>query len=272
MAVVSIALASAVAGWIYLTLRWASLWDCGPEIPAYQVVNHDDDSLRVLMIGDSWAGMHDECGGDSLMKRRLEHISGRPTWFQSHGRGGAKSKDVYRFMSESSTTSEEKASGYCMQPFLQMGLDYCVVMVGINDAASCLGAEYYCENYRRIISLLLKMYIRPVVVEMPSVDIVGLYSEKPLRYRVSDWMKAMMTHCRMYDVVPYSESLIFHIAECGWQDSVVVVRKEQWNTLGVKDKRGLYLPDGIHMNRKGYALLDSCLAEAICEDFRNRRH
>ena len=229
-----------------------------------------DDTLRVLMIGDSWAGIHNEGNYDSLLAKHLQMQANTPAKFQSHGRGGAKSKDVYRLMVMSAVTESERKSGYCTQPLLQKGADYCVIIAGINDAVANLGVDYYCRNYYLILKMLRSMAMCPVVVEIPYVDIVDSHSAKPLRHKLSDWLKAKLTRSQLYDVVPYSKALLDSIHSWGWKDSVLVLRKEQWNPEGVNDRRGLYQCDGVHLNSRGYSLLDSSLAVVIAADWKKR--
>lgn len=259
-------------GWWLLEWRWEDILSPARAVGGYEVARHDDDTLRVVMIGDSWAGMHSETLCDTLLQGWLARLTGASVRVESNGRGGAKSKEVYGLMFRATAPAEEQRLGRCTQQQLQRGADYCIVMAGINDAAACLGTRYYCENYRLIIDFLLAAGIRPVVVEMPRVDIAGLYGGKPLKDRAVDWLRSAMTDCRMYDVAPYGQRLLAMLDEQGLADSVVLVRKEQWNADGVADQRGLYLPDGIHLNARGYGVLDSCLATAIADDLRKLKN
>lgn len=254
-------------GWWMLNERWEYILSSASPQESYAVAKPADDTLRVLMIGDSWAGMHHENNCDTELQGMLEAKTGSPVVAESRGRGGAKSKEVYHLMFNDATPSADRQKGYCLQPMLQQGAHYCIVMAGINDAAACLGTRYYCENYKLIIDFLLDAGMTPVVVEMPFVNIEGLYGGKPLKDKAMDWLRSVMTGCSMYDVTVYSRYLISLIGDSGLADSVLLVRKEQWNPLGVNDVQHLYLDDGIHLNAKGYELLDSCLAEAIAADW-----
>ena len=226
----------------------------------------DTAALRVVMIGDSWAGLHAELGYDTLMTHLLTESMQEPVHFVSKGRGGAKSKDVYRFMFSSLCTPDEMAAGYCTQPLIESAPHYCIVMAGINDAAACLGSHYYIENYRLIIAWLLENGIKPVVVEMPDVNIRGLYGGKPLNDYLVDCLRSWLTHCTMYSVTEYSEALRSMLVAQGLMGHVVYIPKDAWNADGYQDPRNLYLSDEIHLNAKGYHLLDSCIASYIAQD------
>jgi hypothetical protein len=55
------------------------------------------------------------------------------------------------------------------------------------------------------------------------------------------------------------------------QSSIIYISADSWNAAGYQDKRGLYLSDEIHLNAKGYAVLDSCIASEILKDIREKQ-
>ena len=54
--------------------------------------------------------------------------------------------------------------------------------------------------------------------------------------------------------------------EQGWNDQVITISHKDWNVDGFKDKRGLYDGGLMHLNAKGYLVLDICIAKKIIED------
>ncbi len=248
--------------------KWGLQWkwrDLLSPAERVAVIGHSpshqkDTALNVVMIGDSWAGMHHETGCDSVMKRLLEEMMCRPVDFVSKGRGGARSKDVYRLMFKSQCSPGELADGYCTDSLLAERPDYCIVMAGINDASANIGTDYYLANYRLILSWLLENGVRPVVVEMPDVNIRQLYGDKPLYDKMVDRIRAWLTHSPMYSVMEYSEALKSMLVRDSLMEKVVFVPVSEWNPKGCDDPRGLYLSDQIHLNERGYHLLDSCIA------------
>lgn len=84
----SVILLVVVYGTLYY--RWRHLWAFEEINQPYQVQSHHDDTLRVVMIGDSWAGMHDEAGLDSFLQRQLNGLTDSPVIVKSRGRGGEK--------------------------------------------------------------------------------------------------------------------------------------------------------------------------------------
>ena len=100
------------------------------ELPFYHVDPHpNDDTLRVAVIGDSWAELHTMFNCDTLFQQYGGRLTTKPIKCMTRGKLGAKSKDVYYNMFRRRTQEDS----ICIQPLLEEHPDYCVVMVGIND-------------------------------------------------------------------------------------------------------------------------------------------
>ena len=249
---------------LVLEYRWCDLLAPSERLTAEMPAATDRDSCcRVIMIGDSWAGLHDTIGSDSLMEQLLADAMRCRVSFVSKGRGGAKSSEVYRLMFEKHCLEDELQNDYGTQNLIEELPDYCIVMAGINDAAANMGVDYYQTNYRLIIDWLLENGIKPVVVEMPYVNIKHLHRDKPIYDKIVDHVRAWLTHCKSYSNPEYSEALKEMLETDSLMENVVFVGKENWNADGCKDSRGLYLDDQIHLNAKGYYLLDSCIAVTL---------
>ena len=54
----------------------------------YSVMYHEDDTIRVAMIGDSWAALHLSNKMDSFLQCRLSNQIGIPIKMTSKGKGG----------------------------------------------------------------------------------------------------------------------------------------------------------------------------------------
>lgn len=249
---------------LYGTLyyRWRHLWALEEIHQPYQVQSHHDDTLRVVMIGDSWAGMHDEAGLDSFLQRQLNGLTDSPVIVKSRGRGGEKTRGIYNLMFE--------YGKYGTRPILSEGPDYCIVMAGINDAASNRGVRQYLYHYKLILDYLLSHNIRPVIVEIPDVNIWALYSQKPIKDLLGDYLKSVMTGCDMYNYHEYREALLSMINEEDMMNEIVLIPMKEWNEKGEAINQCLFLEDQIHLNRRGYELLDSCIAFKIIEDYKSR--
>lgn len=245
-----------------LYYRWCHLWKLEEVNQPYQVQSHHDDTLRVVMIGDSWSAMHYEAGMDSIFQAQLNGMTDCPVIVKSRGRGGEKSRGIYNLMFE--------YGEYGTRSVLSEGPDYCIVLAGINDAAANRGVLQYLYHYKLILKFLLSNNIRPVVVEIPDVNIWDLYSPKPIKDFLGDYLKSMMTGCDMYNYHEYREALLSMLIEENMMKEIVLIPMKEWNGNEENINKSLFLKDQIHLNRKGYELLDSCIAKKIYEDYKSR--
>jgi hypothetical protein len=55
----------------------------------------------------------------------------------------------------------------------------------------------------------------------------------------------------------------------GENDKVVYVSMNDWNDASPDIDQNLFMSDQIHLNRRGYEKLDSCIAIAIAKDLEN---
>lgn len=248
-------------GYFYLFFRWKHLWTLEKPQKVYCVKNQQNDTLRVVMIGDSWAGMHRAF--DNYLQRQLTKSVGCPVSFESKGKGGEKTKGIYQLLFEDSS--------YGTQTLISSGADYCVISAGINDAAANLGTEQYCHYYIQILEFLLNNQIKPVILEFPNVNIRAIYKDKPIKDLCLDFLKSVMTHSGMYDYSDYREALKSTLYEKHLTDHVIYVSAQEWNGTSDEINVNIFLEDQIHLNQKGYELLDSCIAQKIAKDYNNRR-
>ena len=247
-----------VAVYVYYYYRWQHLWEIEPTHASYPIREAGKDTLRVVMIGDSWAALHSDMQMDSFLQKRLQEHSSKPVVVKSQGHGGEKSKGIYQLMFQS--------EGYGTKPLLQSGAHYCILSAGINDAAANLGTKQYCAHYLKIQNFLLEHGIRPVVFEIPDVDIKGLYSQKNKKDLLADYVKSVMTHCDRYDFSNYRKALSSMLDEMNVRDKVLYIPLKEWYGDSAEMNRALFMQDGIHLNRAGYEKLDVGIATAILRD------
>ena len=247
----------------YYQYRWNHLWVFENERKLYPVAYHNDDTLRIAMIGDSWAAMrsHDI---DNALQSKLNNQTRLPVKMVSKGKGGEKSRGIYQLLFEKNNKNGTKA-------IIASGLDYCIVSAGINDAAANLGPRLYCHHMRLIIDFLLSNNIRPILIEIPDVNIGHVYINKPLKDLASDYIRSLMSHCKMYQIKEYRDSLKSMIVNKQLMDSVIYIRMNEWNGNYPNINKKLFLSDQMHLNDNGYELLDSCIANAIVVDLKSRR-
>ena len=234
------------------------MWTPANHVPHYVIPDMKSDTLRVLMIGDSWAEMHSLANMDIFLQHQLENMLCRPVIVTSTGIGGEKSKRIYQNMYENGDFGTKK--------FLMSGVDYCIISAGINDAAANLGTKQFCTNYRMILDFLLSNGIRPVILEIPDVDLWAVYGGKPKKDLFVDYLRSFMTHSGMYNYSEYREALLEMLQKENLMCRVVYVRMSGWNGEQTTIDKSLFMKDGIHLNRLGYEKLDSCIALSIETD------
>ena len=244
--------------YIYYYYRWKHLWEMDARMPSYEIKCQADDTLRVVMIGDSWACMHHENGMDDYLCARLQEKVSRPVFVVSKGKGGEKSRGIYQLMFST--------GAYGTKLLLASKPDYCIVSAGINDAVANLGTRQFCYYYHHIIEFLLANRIRPVVVEIPDVNIWHLYGGKPFKDLAVDFVRSTMTRCKMYQFQKYREALYQMLVDEHLMENVIYVPMIDWNDGSPNIDEHLFLDDQIHLNCHGYEKIDSCIALAIAKD------
>lgn len=242
---------------LFYYYRWKPLWSYEEPRTFYSISHHHDDTLRIVMIGDSWVGMRTNTL-NNLFQKRLSAISGRPVILKSKGKGGEKSRGIYQLMFED--------DGLGTKPLLESGADYCIVFAGINDAAANLGKKQYVYHMRLIIDFLLKNGVRPVLIEIPNVNIWNVYGEKPIEDLVVDYTRSLMARCGMYHFPEYREALRLMLEDSQILGPVIFVSMNCWNGVDYDLNKKLFLDDQIHLNQQGYLKLDSCIMNAIIRD------
>lgn len=242
---------------LYYYFHWKPLWAFEKPRKFYPIIHHQDDTLRIVMIGDSWVGMRTD-NQNIRFQNLMSTISGRPVIFKSKGKGGEKSRGIYQLMFEK--------DGLGSKTLLESGADYCVVFAGINDAAANLGKKQYLYHMRLIIDFLLKNGTRPILIEIPDVNIWNVYGEKPIRDLVVDFARSLMTRCGMYHFPEYRQALRLMLKDSQLLDSVIFVPMNGWNGENSDLNMQLFLEDQIHLNHQGYLKLDSCIMNAIIQD------
>lgn len=248
----------------YYFSRWKWLWTVANPMPHYSIPHFQDDVLRVLMIGDSWAGIHSELQMDTFLRSKLEQKVLRPVSVVSKGKGGEKSKGIYQLLFQT--------DGYGIRNLFLAGADYCIISAGINDAVANLGTKQFCVHYRMILDFLLANSIRPVIIEIPDVDIWNIYGDKPRRDLLIDYVRSTMTCCGMYNYHEYREALRTMLMEEHLMERVIYVPMKDWNGDGAKLNPSLFMADKIHLNREGYEKLDACIATAIAHDLQKSQN
>ena len=218
-----------------------------------------DDAIKVVMIGDSWAAYHHAAGHDSLLALMIGKYSCRHITVNASGMVGAKTKRIYELMFDSISPAGTRS-------LLHQKPDYCIISAGINDAVAKIGAENYCYHYMLILKQLLANHIKPIVIDMPDVGYQSVYQRESYFSQFRHWLSCKLNDTDMWSFDDYRNSLAQSIKKSSYTQKIIYIDAKEWNPLGFQDPQNLYLEDNIHLNFKGYTLLDSCIAKHICMD------
>ena len=219
--------------------------------PPYRTIQHYDDTIRIAYIGDSWAFGHQfhQC----KIKEYLENELHRPVIVSSFGIGGHTSKEIYYALFELDN----------LKSFMEKGYNYCYLSAGINDTYKKMSTSYYQKSMDYIIQFLLFNHIHPIIQEIPDYNITKAYenqeAEKKLLRNISMLVNGTDLDCKQQ----FRDALDELIQEKGYQGKVSIVRYKSWNNRYKNDLKELYIKDQMHLNEKGYTVLDSVIAKKI---------
>ena len=241
------------------------------ELPYYHIgPRPNDDTLRVAVVGDSWAEYHASLECDTIFCRYARRLTSRPVKCFSRGHSGKISKEIYYEMFYDHTEEHTWDIDRCLQPLIEQHPDYCIIMAGINDMRIYRSADFYTGNYRLMLNLLIENGIRPVVLEIPSVDF-EYYNGSRKFYR--QWMYDVITLCTQIDDSSsqvYRDAMRRMLKETGLDEKVLFIPMSAWNSGGIEAHPELYLDDRLHLNLDGYHVLDSCMAYDVVKDAQKR--
>ena len=228
------------------------------EHQPYAIPQEHEDTLHIAFIGDSWAFMHRK--HDYQISQILRDSLHRPVKVHSHGICGQTSKEFY----------ENIFNDADLKQFLQeRKYEYCIISLGINDTYKKMSTIYYKKSMEFIIRFFLANNIHPIMLEIPDYDIRKAfekqsYSRKILRY-ISMYINDIPLDCRHL----FRKILNNMILDEVKTSKVSIIRYLSWNRNGKKDMETLYLSDGIHLNEKGYMILDSCVARTCIKLYKD---
>lgn len=220
-------------------------------------VKHASDTLRVIIIGDSWAAYHSEY--DSQLKSILENKTNKNVVVDSKGNVGAKTKAIYANMYKPFSSGGTK-------DLIDLSPEYAIISAGINDAVAKMGTKNYCHHYNLIIKNLLSAGIKPIIIDMPQVNYKAVYQKESIIQKIWHRFSSWLTNAPLWSFDTYRNELRKMTHQETSRNQIIYISSSEWNPKGYEDPRQLYLEDHIHLNEKGYFLLDSCIASHISSD------
>lgn len=219
-----------------------------------------DDTLRIIMIGDSWAAYH--YGYDSLLSNEIKKRHTKPVEVVSSGMVGAKTKTIYELMFDSISDCGTKE-------LIEQKPNYCIISAGINDAVAKMGGKYYSHHYVLLLKQLIANGIKPIIIEIPDVGYETVYKRESLLAKIRHRVSSIINQVNMWSFNEYRQALMAQINEHEFIDRIIFIPASSWNPNGVHEIPDIYQEDKIHLNSRGYHLLDSCIAKHILSDLYN---
>lgn len=226
--------------------------------PPYRTVQHHNDTIRIAYIGDSWAFGHQfhQCKIKELLENKLR----RPVIVSSYGIGGLTSKEIYHALFELDS----------LKNFIEKGYDYCFISAGINDTYKKMSTTYYQESMDYIIRFMLASHIHPIILEIPDYNILKVFERQTLNKilirRISMFVNKTDIDCKQQ----FRNALDKLVQKKRYQDKVSIVRYKSWNKRYENDLKNLYIEDQMHLNEKGYSVLDSVIVNEIIKHISNQ--
>lgn len=216
----------------------------------YAMPQNREDTLRIAYIGDSWAFMHRD--HNCLISDIIEDVIHCPVKVHSYGICGLTSRDFY----------ENIFNNADLKHFLQKRrYEYCFISLGINDTYKKMSTAYYQQSMDYILKLFLTNHVHPIILEIPDYDIYKSFNRQELSRillrRLSMFTNKTPLDCKQL----FRNALDEVILKNNYTKEVSIIRYLSWNDNSTKDWEIIYQDDGIHLNNKGYAKLDSCIAE-----------
>ena len=232
---------------LFIGKLFNSYYSPSKERTPYQTTKHDDDTLRIAFIGDSWAFMHKShsCQLSTMIEKKIH----RPVIVKSHGICGLTSKEIYEAFFENNSYKE----------FMMYGFDYCIISAGINDTYKKMSVNYYKKSMDCIIRFMLANHIRPIILEIPDYNIEKAYERQTSLRKILRQLSMFINDTPLDCKQLFRESLDELIKEKGYEQEINVIRYKEWNANYDEDLKTLYVGDGMHLNEDGYANLDSTI-------------
>lgn len=208
--------------------------------------------LQVGIIGDSWVVRQKL---DSLLKRKLLDKGIRASIFSS-GNPGAKTKRIYENL------FKDESEEFSSKAIIEKKPDYCIVIAGVNDAATHVGPEFYTRHMTMIINTLLHYGIRPVIVTLPEFGLEDNFKSKnfvsALSNRGADFL---LNKGEPFTIKDYRNSLLAELKHTKLNSKVALLNFDEVSRDYDHDKN-LY-SDPLHLNKKGYQRFSEFLAADI---------
>lgn len=122
-----------------------------------------------------------------------------------------------------------------------------------------MSTDYYKKSMDHLIRFLLTNHIHPIILDIPDYDIVKAYEKQQTARQILRKISTFITGSQIDCKQTFRNALSDLINENNkWRISIL--KYQEWNSGYQNDLKSYYLSDGMHLNKKGYERLDSCIA------------
>ena len=246
---------------IILTFSWYLIdrFSYSKELPFYSVTVDNDTTLTIGIIGDSWVA-----GGklDSLLHNGLLE-KGFKNKILSSGHPGAKSKLIYQNLFEG------KGNEHSSKFLIENRPDYCIVIAGVNDAASQIGGHFYSHHMCLIIKTLLHYKIKPIIVSCPEFGIKESIDNMNVLSKNRNIISAYFNNDGEIDnIKTYRKNLAEELDFENLKDSVILIDFD--NVCRDYNKCSELYANPSHLNRKGNEKLVQVIIDELIKEITTR--
>ena len=146
---------------------------------------------------------------------------------------------------------------------MKKGYDYCYISAGINDTYKKMSTSYYQQSMDCIIRFLLANHIHPIIQEIPDYNIRKVYDNQTVKKKFIRKFSQLVNEIDVDCKQQFRNSLNELIQVKGYMRKISIIRYKSWNRNYMNDLSTLYIEDQMHLNDKGYCVLDSVIADNI---------
>ncbi|NML69485.1 SGNH/GDSL hydrolase family protein [Chryseobacterium sp. RP-3-3] len=211
-----------------------------------------ETGLQIGIIGDSWVVRQNL---DSLLEKKLLD-KGVQSEIYSSGNPGAKTKRIYENL------FKDDGEEFSSKKVIDKKPDYCIVIAGVNDAATHVGPEFYTHHMVMIIKTLLHYNIKPVVVSLPEFGVEEDFKNKNIISSLSNrGAELFLNGGTEFKIPDYRTALLEDLKRNGLDKKAAILNFDEVSKDFDKN-RNLYA-DPLHLNKQGYQKFSEFLAKGI---------
>jgi hypothetical protein len=220
-----------------------------------------DTSLTIGIIGDSWV---DEKRLDTLLHDLLL-ADGINSKIISAAHPGARSDLIYEDLYKDSNLK------YSSKFIIENNPEYCVVVTGVNDAATQIGGHFYAYYVKQIARTLLHYRIKPLIVSMPEFGIekstgrLSLFSRT--KYILSSYLN---NHGNIDNIKTYRKDLVEELESQHLKDSITLIDFDE--VCLDYEKNPEYYENPSHLSLLGNEKLCQIINNYLVKEIQANRH